>query len=119
MTIISNPKASPGIHIIGERLVNRGATMKATEGMVNRAAESVGTWMFIALTIVIGPVGFVLLCGLAYAMYSSNLALGIIIALLASSPLLLPAVWIPLMGASVIEGIAERRADLASESSAT
>ncbi len=93
--------------------------MRATEGMLNRAAESFGTWMFIALTILIGPVGFVILCGLAYAMHFSNLALGIICALLASLPLLLPAAWILLMGASLIEGLADRRADLASESSAT
>jgi hypothetical protein len=93
--------------------------MSATEGTLNRAAESVGTWMFLALSVVIGTVGFVILCGLAYTMYFSNLALGIILGLLASSPLLLPPVWTLLMGASLIGGLAERRADLASESSAT
>ncbi len=93
--------------------------MRLTEGMLNRAGESVGTWMFIAWTIVIGLVGFVLLCGLAYAMHFSNLALGIICAVLASSPALVLAVWMLLMGALLIEGLAERRADFASESSAT
>ena len=93
--------------------------MKPTEGMLNRAAESVGTWMFIVWTFVIGPVGFLLLCGLAYSIHFSNLALGIICAVLASSPVLLLAAWMLLMGASLIQGLAERRADLASESIAT
>jgi hypothetical protein len=80
---------------------------------------SVGTWVFIAWTIVIGFVGLVLLSGLAYALHFSNLALAIICAVLASSTVLLFAGRTPLMGAPLVEGNADRRASLAAESSLT
>lgn len=76
--------------------------MREPESFVNRAAARVGAWMFISWVLIVGPIGFVLLLGLAYAMHFGNLALGIICAVLVLSPLLLVAAWLPLMGASLI-----------------
>lgn len=76
--------------------------MTRTESGMGAVAAKVGTWMFISGVLIIGPLGFALLCGLAYAMYFSNLALGIICVLLLFSPAMFLAVWVPLMGASLI-----------------
>ncbi len=67
--------------------------------------------MIISWVVILGPVGFALLCVLTYAMVllKSNLALGIVCCLLLFSPLLFMAVWVPLIGASVVmERSAER-----------
>lgn len=75
--------------------------MTFTESKCGRAAERTGTCMFVSGVLIIGPVGFALLCGLAYAMHSSNLALGAICGLLLSSPAIFLAVWVPFAGASL------------------
>lgn len=77
-------------------------TMKKTEVGVARAAAIVGAWMFVSGALIFGPLGFALLCGITYAMYLSNLALGIICALLLFSPLICGAFWVTLLGASLI-----------------
>jgi hypothetical protein len=83
--------------------------MKSSDTYISDTAVRVGIWMMISWAVLLGPVGFALLCVLAYAMYFSNLALGIVCCLILASPLLFIAVWVPLMGASVImERSAER-----------
>jgi len=53
----------------------------------------VGATMFLAWTVIVGPVGFLLLLGEAYAMVTSNMALGVVCGLLALSPLFLTIAW--------------------------
>lgn len=77
--------------------------MTAAENVSTSLAEKVGTWMFLAWFVVLGPIGLALWCGLAYAMYASNLALGIVCFLLLSAPLLLMVVWLPLIGLKLLE----------------
>jgi len=89
--------------------------MNSIEEVLNQLVEKTGTWMFIAWSIVIGPVGFILLCGLAYAMYSSNLALGIVCSILACSPALLLAIWLPSLGAALLAARRSQKAGLISE----
>jgi hypothetical protein len=82
---------------------------------LNNATIKVGIWMIMSWVVILGPVGFALLCALTYAMYFSNLALGIVCCLLLFSPLLFLAVWVPLMGASVIMERSAEREILATE----
>lgn len=91
--------------------------MKRTENGLAKSAAKVGTWMFISGVLVIGPLGFVLLSALAYAMYFSNLALGMICIILLFTPLLFLAVWVPLLGASLIleRSMEEERASAQAE----
>lgn len=76
--------------------------MKTSETAPGSAAMKVGTWLFVCGVLIIGPLGFALLCGLAYAAHFSNMALAVVCLLLLSSPLVLLAVWVPLMGATYI-----------------
>jgi len=89
--------------------------MKKTETAVGITAMKVGAWMFLSWAVILGPVGFVLLCGVAYAMYFSNMALGVVSVLVLSSPLLFAALWVLLMGASIIEERFAARAAEATE----
>lgn len=89
--------------------------MKENETPLKRSAFCAGMLMFFSWIIVLGPVGFLLMCGLSYAMYFSNLALGIVCGLLISSPILFAAVWLPLCGAALIEERSAERMRLASE----
>lgn len=89
--------------------------MKDNETALKRAAVKAGIWVSLSWIIILGPVGFLLMCGLAYAMYFSNLALGIVCGLLLFSPLLIAAVWLPLSGAALIEERSAERVKLASE----
>ncbi len=52
-----------------------------------------GTAMMISWFLFLGPLGFGLLCGVAYAMVTQNLALGIVCGLLCFAPLMLTVVW--------------------------
>ncbi len=74
--------------------------MKTTETTLVSAAETVGSWVFLSLTLILGPGGFVLLGGMAYAMLYQNLALGVVCGLVVFSPFLLAAIWVPLCGAA-------------------
>lgn len=56
--------------------------------------EKMGAAMCLSWFLCLGPVGFVLLLGLAYAMVVQNLALGIICGLLAASPAVLMGLWV-------------------------
>ena len=89
--------------------------MNENETALKSSAFCAGMLMFVSWIIVLGPVGFLLMCGLTYAMYFSNLALGIVCGLLLFSPLLVAAVWLPLCGAALIEERSAERVKLASE----
>ncbi|MBI5568933.1 MAG: hypothetical protein HY914_03220 [Desulfomonile tiedjei] len=89
--------------------------MKNNESFLDSAAVKVGAWVFLSWAVLLGPVGFVLLLGLAFAMKFSNLAVGAVCGLLLCAPLLFMAVWLPLIAASVMVERLAGRADLAEE----
>jgi hypothetical protein len=89
--------------------------MDMSESPLKKAALKVSAWMFISWILIVGPVGLALLCGLAYAMYFANLALGVVCILLMFLPLLFVAVWAPLMGATFIVDRSAERAEPAAE----
>lgn len=89
--------------------------MKSEESFLNSTAAKVGTWVFVSWAILLGPVGFVLLLGVAFAMKFSNLAVGVVCGLLLCAPVLFMAVWLPLIGASLIVERLAGRAALAEE----
>jgi len=93
--------------------------MKTTETALNSASMKVGAWLFLCGVLIMGPLGFVLLCALAYAMNFSNLALGVVCILLLASPLVLLAVWVPLMGTAYIMERLTAEGTLAAETKST
>ncbi|MEW6348332.1 MAG: hypothetical protein AB1646_04680 [Thermodesulfobacteriota bacterium] len=74
--------------------------MRTNQTTLAGASTTVGGWVFISITLLLGPLGFVLLAGMAYAMYSQNLALGLVCGLLVLTPFLLTLIWVPLAGAA-------------------
>lgn len=60
-----------------------------------KLTSGIGATMFVAWLLFLGPVGFLALLGIAYAMVVRNLALGIIGGMLLATPVILTAVWIP------------------------
>ena len=84
--------------------------MKASEGIWKSLGLKIGVWLVISWTVMIGLVGFALFLGVAYAMTFSNFALGLVCVLLMASPLLFAAIWVPLMGASLIAEHATKKA---------
>jgi hypothetical protein len=89
--------------------------MKTAEPAVKKLALKLGTWVFVSWTILLGPVGLVLLCGIACALLTSNLALGLVCGLLALGPAFLSALWVPLLVASFIAERSAQRAALPAE----
>ncbi len=87
--------------------------MKPIETTLKRSTFCAGMGVFLSWSLILGPVGLVLMGGLAYAMHVSNLALGIVCGLLLFTPLLFMAVWLPLCGAALIEERSAERAKLA------
>jgi hypothetical protein len=67
--------------------------MRAYARTSERTAETLGLLTFLVWLLIVGPAGFLLLLGLAYAMVTSNLALGVVCGLIALSPLFLTIVW--------------------------
>lgn len=65
-------------------------------------AETTGAVMMIAWTLIIGPLGLVLLLGVAYAVISQNLALGVVCGLLMFCPLALTVLWAPFVGLTLV-----------------
>lgn len=62
-----------------------------------RMAEKIGTAMIISWFVFLGPIGFLLLLGVAYSMFVQNLAVGVICGVLAFVPVILLIVWFPLV----------------------
>lgn len=84
--------------------------MKPVENPWKNLAVKIGVWLVLSWTVMVGLVGFALFLGVAYAMTFSNFALGLVCVLLMASPLLFAAIWVPLMGASLIAEHASKKA---------
>ena len=67
-----------------------------------RLSLKIGTWVFISWILILGPAGFALSGGLAYALHFSDPALGAVCALLLMSPLLFLCMWTPLFVCSIL-----------------
>lgn len=76
--------------------------MKPMESLWTRLVVKIGFWLVLSSAAMIGLVGFVLFLGVAYAMTFSNFALGLVCVLLIAAPLFFAAIWVPLMGATLI-----------------
>ena len=83
--------------------------MKASDSLLEKAAQVVGTGMFMTGLMILGPVGFLLLVVVFYSMMVGNLVLGIITGLLCASPVILLGIWAPLKWTSVIQERFTRR----------
>ena len=64
---------------------------------VQRLTSGIGAAMFVSWSLFLGPVGLVVLLGVAYAMVVQDLALGIVGGLLLAIPVVLTAAWIPVV----------------------
>jgi len=84
--------------------------MKPAESLWARMVVKIGVWLVLSWTVMIGLVGFALFLGVAYAMTFSNFALGLVCVLLMAAPLLFAALWVPLMGATLIAEQAAKKA---------
>lgn len=76
--------------------------MKAAMGTLRRTVKKVGAMTFLAWTFIIGVGGFFLMCGLAYAIVTENLPLGLACGALLIAPIVLGAVWVLTMGADMV-----------------
>lgn len=75
--------------------------MKAREITLRLIAEELGSAMMIAWTMLLGPLGAIALLTIAYAIFTQNLALGIVCGLLVFAPLVLTVTWAPFAGAVI------------------
>jgi hypothetical protein len=75
--------------------------MTTPETSAGRVAEKVSTWMFLSGILTVGVGGFLLLCLIAYAMVTENLALGVVCGLLLLVPYVCGIVWFFSLGASL------------------
>ncbi len=76
--------------------------MKTSDSLLERAAEAVGTGMFMTGVIILGPVGLLLLLVVFYSMMVRNRALGIVTGFVCASPVILLVIWASLKWTSVI-----------------
>jgi hypothetical protein len=67
--------------------------MTATDSTAERWAAGMGTANIMAWFLFLGPVGLAMLYGVAYAMVTQNLALGVVCGLLVFTPLVMGVVW--------------------------
>lgn len=86
--------------------------MKAPDNTLKRMAEKVGATTFLAWTFILGAGGFLLLCAVAYAMVTENLALGVACGVMLIVPFALGLVWILTTGTSLWEEHRTREAAL-------
>ena len=77
--------------------------MKASDSLLEKAAQVVGIGMFITGVIILGPMGFLLLVVVFHSMMVGNLALGIVTGLLCASSVILLGIWASLKWTSVIQ----------------
>lgn len=81
--------------------------MNTAETYAERLASRVGTAVIISWFLYLGPLGFVLMLGVAYAMFLQNLALGLICGLLLLAPSMLAVAWL-VAGVWALKGEASR-----------
>jgi hypothetical protein len=87
--------------------------MKTAETTLSTVAAGLGTAMVMAWFLVLGPIGFLLLVVMAYAMVVQNLALGVVCGLPLAFPFVVTALWIPFgWGAALQEKWAEESAEV-------
>ncbi len=76
--------------------------MNVTETSARRADDNISPMMFLSAVFTLGLGGLLLLCLIAYAMVTKNLALGLVSALLLFCPYAFGAVWFLTFGTSLI-----------------
>lgn len=86
--------------------------MGEQDSATRRAAVAAAVWMFTSSVLIFGPVGLALFLAIAYAMAFSNMALAVVCILLLFSPLMFGAVWVTLLGATLIMERAAARGTL-------
>jgi hypothetical protein len=70
--------------------------MVTTNATIVEMGKSIGAAMWISWIVFLGPIGFLLLLGVAYAMVVQNLAVGVICGFFMFLPVVLTLVWAPL-----------------------
>ena len=78
--------------------------MNSRAASTRKFSETTSTLMFLTGVLALGLVGFLLLCGLAYAMITENLALGLVCGLALILPYLFGGVWFLSVGSSLMAG---------------
>jgi len=84
--------------------------MDTTPTTLERFWENAGTLMFLGWSLILGLVGFLLLCALAYAMVTENLALGVVCGMVLFAPPALAVIWTLTAGASLLLERSARKA---------
>ncbi len=77
--------------------------MKASDSLLEKAAQIAGTGMLITGVMILGPVGFLLFVVIFYSMMVGNLELGIVTGLLCASPVIFMGIWAALKWTTVIQ----------------
>jgi hypothetical protein len=75
--------------------------MEKNEDLATTVWSIVGTALFASWFLVLGPLGALLLLGVAYAMHVESLTLGIVCGVILFLPVVLTVVWAPLCVAGV------------------
>ncbi len=70
--------------------------------VLERMVLATGVPMLISGLLILGPLGFVLLLGLFYAMLVQNFALGVVCGLVLFTPAILGVTWAPLSWTALI-----------------
>lgn len=75
--------------------------MNVSESSAQRVAENASAFMFITGILAAGLGGLLLLCLIAYAMVTENLALGLVCGLLLAAPYAIGIVWFFSLGGAL------------------
>jgi hypothetical protein len=70
--------------------------MRTTNATILKMGKSIGAAMWVSWFMFLGPVGFLLLLGVSYAMFMQNLAFAVICGSFIVLPFALTLVWAPL-----------------------
>lgn len=76
--------------------------MNTRETMLEKLAMAAGSCMFFCGMLMLGPLGFLLLLGLFYAMLVQNFALGLMIMVLLCTPAIFGIIWAALAWTALI-----------------
>jgi len=76
--------------------------MNARGTVLERLAMTAGSCMFFVGILMLGPLGFLLLLGLFYAMLVQNFALGLVVAVLLCTPAVFGTAWAALAWTAVL-----------------
>jgi hypothetical protein len=81
--------------------------MKPREAVLDKLVVTAGSCMIVCGFLMLGPLGFLLLLALFYAMLVQNLALGLLITVILCTPAIFGAMWAVLAWvAAVLERVA-------------